>query len=173
MSVPRAFKRLLGPVLCGAALLAWADGPTYPETPRRPVTDTYHGVSVIENYRWLEDTQSPAVQSWIAQQNALTRAAIDKLADRPAIRQELTELIGKAPVTRREFRYAAGRLFALKKQPPANQPMLVVLTDPLFTASEKVVVDPNRLNAQGTTAIDCLPPLELGGRMSAVAQSSQ
>ncbi|HMC15576.1 MAG TPA: prolyl oligopeptidase family serine peptidase [Albitalea sp.] len=154
MRMLRAFKSLLGAALCGAALLARADGPAYPESPRRPVTDAFHGVSVTENYRWLEDLQSPAVQSWVAQQNALTRATIDKLPTRPGIEQELVELIGKAPVTRREFQYAAGKLFAMKKQPPANQPRLIVLTDPLDTATEKLVVDPNRLNAKGTTTID-------------------
>lgn len=27
-----------------------------PATPKRPVTDTYFGKTVVDNYRWLEDT---------------------------------------------------------------------------------------------------------------------
>jgi len=36
----------------------------YPETPRKPVTDEYHGIPVEDPYRWLEDTKDPAVKAW-------------------------------------------------------------------------------------------------------------
>ena len=45
-----------------AALPATAQ--SLPATPQRPVTDTYFGKSVVDNYRWLEDTNSPEVQAW-------------------------------------------------------------------------------------------------------------
>ena len=46
--------------------------PTVP-APRVPVTTTYHGVDVTEDYRWLEDSTSPETQQWTQAQQARTR----------------------------------------------------------------------------------------------------
>ena len=159
--VQPALKTLIGVALIAAALAVRADGPAYPDAPRRPVTDVYHGSAVTEDYRWLEDTRAPEVGAWIAQQNALTRSTLDRLPNRPAILDELTELIGKAPTRRRDFRFTAGRLFALKSEPPANQPRLVMLTDPADPTSEKGVVDPNLINPKGSYQSMLVVPLAL------------
>ena len=111
--------------LLGGLALAAADMPTYPETPRRAVTDTYHGSAVTESYRWLEDLGSPEVSAWITQQNALTRSIIDRLPSRAGIGKELDGLMTQAATSRRELKFAGGRLFALKRQPSMNQPQLV------------------------------------------------
>ena len=42
-----------------------------PATKKQPVTDNYHGTTVKEDYRWLEDFQDPAVRQWSAAQNEL------------------------------------------------------------------------------------------------------
>ena len=153
------------------ALSAAADGPlAYPPTPRRPVTDVYHGVSVSEDYRWLENVIAPEVRDWIASENALTRGWIDARPQHAPILDELTTLLGQAPVSRAALRYAGGRIFAMKRQPPANQSRLVVLASPLDLASERVLVDPNVLNPKGTTAIDWYSP-SLDGKTVAVSLS--
>ena len=48
-----------------------------PATPKRPVTDTYHGVKVTDNYRWLEKDADPEVKAWSAAQNRYARAFLD------------------------------------------------------------------------------------------------
>ena len=55
-------------VLLLAATVA-AGGP--PATEKHAVTDTYHGVSVNDDYRWLEDGDDPRVKAWSDAQNAL------------------------------------------------------------------------------------------------------
>ena len=59
------------------AALARADSLPYPETPKTPVAETYHGVTVVDPYRWLENDAASDVKQWTAAQNALTR--IDRL----------------------------------------------------------------------------------------------
>jgi prolyl oligopeptidase len=167
-----------------AALLAWpalaqvASEPAtpiaYPATAKRPVSETYTGTAgpqkVTEDYRWLEALDDPAVKDWVTLQNTATRRTLDALPSRNAIRDELRQLIGRAPVTRNSFAYAGGKLFALKRQPPKNQPMLVRLDGPDALDSEKVVVDPNLRNEKGTTAIDWFVPSH-DGRLVAVSLS--
>ena len=46
------------------------DYPPPPETRVEPVTDTIHGVAIVDPYRWLEQQDSPEVREWIAVQNA-------------------------------------------------------------------------------------------------------
>ena len=44
-----------------------------PVADKRPVTDSYHGIKVVDDYRWLEDWDDPAVKQWSATQNSRTR----------------------------------------------------------------------------------------------------
>src|SRR6516162_8978405 len=56
-----------------------AKNPAPPKTPKKPVTDVYHGVKVTDPYRWLEDAKDPAVRKWTAAQNRYTRAYFKRL----------------------------------------------------------------------------------------------
>jgi hypothetical protein len=47
-------------ILC-ASTTALADPP---RAARRPVKDTYHGVTVVDPYRWLENGADPEVRAW-------------------------------------------------------------------------------------------------------------
>ena len=47
-----------------------------PESEARPVTETVHGVSLSDPYRWLEDQESPETRAWIDRQNAYTDAVL-------------------------------------------------------------------------------------------------
>ena len=60
-----------------------------PETPKKPVTDVYHGVKVTEDYRWLEDFDDPVVRQWSDQQNRHARAVLDGIQFREAIYERL------------------------------------------------------------------------------------
>jgi len=58
----------------------------------------------------------------------------------------------------------------MKFQPPKQQPLLVTLTSTDDLKSEKVVLDPNVLDAKGTTAIDWFVP-SLDGKHVAISLS--
>ena len=41
----------------------------YPETDIIPVTDSYYGEDILDNYRWLEDDMSEKTKDWVERQN--------------------------------------------------------------------------------------------------------
>ena len=89
----------------------------YPATDKASVTDTYHGVKVVEDYRWLEESGAPAVKAWSAGQTKFARTYLDALPDRAGIEARLTELFSKDTPSHGGLVSRPGRLFALKFQP--------------------------------------------------------
>ena len=153
------------------AVLALAQNiPAPPPTPKRPVTDEYHGVKVVDNYRWLEDWDNGEVKQWTAAQNARTRAYLDHLPARAEIKAKLSKLLSQSSSRYFAMSYWGGTLFALKMQPPQQQPMLVALQTADDPATGKVVVDPNTLDEKGTTEIDFYVP-SIDGKLVAVSLS--
>jgi prolyl oligopeptidase len=138
--------------------------PAPPATPKRPVNDTYHGVTVSEDYRWLEDWSSPEVRQWSAAQNARTREYLDRLPSRPALQQRLTQLIGAGAGRYFDLHYVGGTLFARKAQPPKQQAFLVALHSADDLGGERVIIDPNLLAGNGSITIDFYVP-SLDGKL--------
>jgi prolyl oligopeptidase len=141
-----------------------------PQTPKKPHSDEYHGVTVEDPYQWLENDEDPEVKAWSDAQSQQTRAYLDKLPDRAAIEKQLTEWYAKTSPSYFSLVSRPGILLAMKFQPPKQQPFLVTLVSPDDLKSEKVVLDPNALDAKGTTAIDWFVP-SLDGKHVAVSLS--
>src|SRR6266699_2322425 len=137
-----------------------------PETPKKPVSTEYHGVTVEDPYQWLEQDNDPQVKAWSGAQNQRTRQYLDHLPDRAAIEKQLTEWYAKTSPSYSSLVSRPGILFAMKFQPPKQQQILVTLASPDDLKSEKVVLDPNALDAKGTTAIDWFVPSRDGKRVA-------
>jgi prolyl oligopeptidase len=163
----------LATALCSALTAACpsaAIAGDYPATPKRPVSSTYHGVTVIDDFQWLEDDANPEVKAWVREQNTVTRRYLDGIAQRPAIAARVAELLRSAPVQHRDFVYRK-QLFAMKIQPPKNQPILVMMSPSGDSTAEKVILDPNEMGAgKGGTTIDYYTPSH-DGRYVAVSLS--
>jgi len=138
--------------------------------PKKPVTDIYNGAAVNDDYRWLENYSDPAVRAWSDAQNKFTRKYLDSLPVRATLNEQLKHLYSQPSTTYSDLRARAGLLFALKTQPPREQPLLVTLKSADDLQSEHVVLDPNRLDATGGTAIDFYVPSN-DGKMVAVSLS--
>ena len=164
------FLFLLGPVTAVALIDISAAAESKPQTPKKPVTNEYQGVKVEDPYQWLEKDDDPAVKAWSDAQNQKTRAYLDKLPDRAAIEKQLTEWFAKTSPTYSSLVSRPGILFAMKFQPPKQQPMLVTLASPDDLKSEKMVLDPNALDATGKTTIDWFVP-SLDGKYLAISIS--
>ncbi len=159
-------------LLAATACVATAIGAdtTAPGAAQQPVTDKYHGVSVADPYRWLEDWTDPRVQEWSAAQDRRARSYLDALPYRQAIYDRLYRQISATSGSFYALRAAGGKIFALYNQPPKNQPMISVLNGNADPAQARIVVDPNTLNPKGTTAIDWFVPSP-DGRLLAVSMS--
>ena len=129
-----------------------------PRAAQKPVIDMYHGVKVLDNYRWLEDGQSPETQKWVTQEMAYTRGILNRLPGREAIHNRLTELLSIGSVTPPVM---AGRhYFYTRREGLQNQPVLYVRDG--LDGADRVLVDANKLSADGTIALDWFQPSETG-----------
>ena len=154
----------------GLALSDLPAADSAPETPKKPVATNYQGVTVEDPFQWLEEDNEPQVKAWSAAQNQRTRQYLDKLPDRAAIEKQLTEWYAKISPSYFSLVSRPGILFVMKFQPPKQQPLLVTLASADDLKSEKVGIDPNVLDAKGTTAIDWFVP-SLDGKRVAVSLS--
>jgi prolyl oligopeptidase len=128
--------------------------------------DEFFGTKVTDDYRWLEDAKDPAVIAWTEAQNRLTRTRLDALPSRPRVRARVAELLGKRPPAYLDVEVRGAQVFALKDQPPKQQPILVVFTDPEKASTERTLLDPNELDPSGKTTVDFFVPSPDGKKMA-------
>jgi prolyl oligopeptidase len=151
-------------VLAGAALSAFLVGLittadndvafakkkyTYPQAMKQDVVEDYHGTKVADPYRWLEDPDSPETQAWVAKENELTRAYIDSYEQRAAVEARLTKLwdYPKYSLPNKE----GDRYFFTKNDGLQNQSVLYMKK--ALDGEATLILDPNKLSADGTVAL--------------------
>ena len=153
-------------VFRGQAQTAVPPGAKPPLTEKRLVVDEYHGVRVNDDFRWLENWSDPAVRSWSAAQNAYARTVLDALPAAPEIRARLETLESADSVEYSSLVLRGNRLFALKHQPPKQQPLIVSLASADSTVGERVVIDPNEIDNTGATTVDWFVPSADGSKLA-------
>jgi prolyl oligopeptidase len=132
--------------------------PPLARTERIPVTDTYHGVDVTEDYRWLEDASSEETIAWTKAQQQRTRAYFGGIPWRDVLRARVEQLLKADRTTYKRLVAGGSTFFALKLQTPRQQPFLVAVTDLDDPATERVVVAPDAIDPSGETTIDFFVP---------------
>jgi prolyl oligopeptidase len=110
------------------------------------VTDDYHGTKVADPFRWLEDLESKDTADWVAAQNKVTLAYLEKLPRRDAIRKRLTELWDyqrtNLPVR------TAGQIWFQQNSGLQRQAPLYRQAD--LKSPPQLVLDPNTLSPDGS-----------------------
>ena len=140
---------------------------TYPPTRKGDVVDDYHGTPVADPFRWLEDLASADTRAWVEAQNAATRQWLDALPDRARIHGRLTALWNYPRVTV-PHRLANGVLFYQRNSGLQKQFEVVARSAPETAA--KLLIDPNALSPDGSTALSQFAPSP-DGRLVAYALS--
>jgi prolyl oligopeptidase len=121
----------------------------YPAAARGTQVDDYHGVSIADPYRWLEDTDAPATKAWVEAENRLSDGFLAAIPERANIKYRLTQLWNYA-------RYGApfkegGRYFYFENTGLQNQSVLFV--QDRLNGPARVLLDPNVLSPDGTVAL--------------------
>lgn len=112
--------------------------------------DDYHGITVADPYRWLEDPNAADTKEWTEVQNQRTRQYLDDYPDREQIKQNITHYMNytKYTVPQREGDY----YYYHKNDGLQNQPVFY-RSSTLELADESIVIDPNTLSEEGTAAL--------------------
>ncbi len=111
-------------------------GPSF--APVEPVTDFYHGIEVIDPYRWLEDGDMSQTRQWLAEQDRLWRAYLDGTPWRDRIGKRITELLS---VETCEIPKIAGQRQFFRKR-AANQEQPCIYMREGDTGEDVLLIDP-------------------------------
>ncbi|MBB77210.1 MAG: S9 family peptidase [Planctomycetaceae bacterium] len=125
--------------------------PTPPPTRRIDHVDTYHGTSVADPYRWLEDDvrESDDVAAWVEAQNEVTFGYLKQIPQRETIEKRLTTLWNYekfgSPFKR------GGHYYFYKNDGLQNQSVLYTQTT--LDSEPELFLDPNQWSKDGTVAL--------------------
>ena len=141
-------------LLCFLSTAQTSSSPNPPATRRDDVTETLHGVTVADPYRWLEDQQSPDTRAWIKDENAYTHALLDSRPGREKLEAHFSQLrkvdVVQLPMERN------GRYVYRKRL--AEQDQYVIYARNGLDGKEEVLIDPNPMSADHSTNVE---PIDL------------
>ncbi len=121
----------------------------YPTTPKNDHVDDYHGVKVSDPYRWLEDDRSTQTAEWVRAENDVTFGYLNKIPFKNRIFTDLEKAYNYP-------KYSApskkGNYFYFYKNDGLQNQAVLYRQNGLKGVPE-VVLDPNKLSADGTTRL--------------------
>ncbi len=120
-----------------------------PTTRQSADVDNYHGKSVQDPYRWLENQDDPEVLAWSTAQSEYTEQLLSSSASRQAIKSRLTSLWNYERYTT-PTRH--GEFWLLKKNDGLQDQSVLYKTTDLDEPGE-VLLDPNELSADGSRSL--------------------
>src|SRR5579871_1126741 len=155
----------LGLTLAACANGSRSLGPRPPATRVEPVTETLHGVTLTDNYRWLEGDDSdpnplnhgrmtPEVEAWTNAQNEYTRKVLDALPGRQALEDRLRPLMQVSNITAPIMR--GSRYFFSRRKGTENQPTIFWRDG--HAGADHVLINPATLDPSGLTTVEWISP---------------
>jgi prolyl oligopeptidase len=152
-------------LLIGVAALVFAEdsragdsAPSSPAGPPKakvaPVEDNVQGHKIVDPYRYLENPGDPDTKVYVEQELSYTRAILDPLPGRDKINARLSQLLEIGTVGDPQM---GGRYyFHTRREGNQNQPILYVRegVNGAINGEDRVLVDVNKLSADGTVALD-------------------
>jgi len=142
-------------------LVACSPYPPSPETRRDPVTDVFHNVEFVDDYRWLEDQESPETRNWIATQNDHAEQVVGESPLRDHLRSRLSEFADRenigSPRRAGDFEYFTMRRVGEEAAIIYRRPFVEDADEPTAEGDHEVVLDPADVDPTYRT------PVAMGG----------
>ncbi|MGA7081339.1 MAG: prolyl oligopeptidase family serine peptidase [Terriglobales bacterium] len=126
-----------------------------PKAKVAPVEDMVQGHKIVDRYRYLEDANDPDTKLYVEEELSYTRALLDPLPGRDKINARLAQLLAIGTVSAPQM--GGKYYFYTRREGNQNQPILYVrerVQGEGLPADDRVLVDVNKLAADGTTALD-------------------
>lgn len=167
MPFARRFLLLLGCAGCPVPAVAQPAPAPAPALRAVPLSETVHGITLGDEYRWIEDPAAlPEWSKWVAAQSQRTRAMLDHMP----VRAEFARLIGETSSSLlRQANYQAGGSTAVwARTQPGEQTAKLIVRD---GAGTRVLVDPAKVLGDPLAAMGAFS-LSPDGRTAAVHLSS-
>lgn len=121
----------------------------YPATQKGETVENYHGTSVADPYRWLEDDNSEATKNWVQAQNKVTFDYLATIPYRDKIRKRLEELWNYPRYSSPSKKGAYYYFF--KNDGLQNQS--VMYRQKGLNGKPEEFLNPNKLNKEGIAAL--------------------
>ena len=136
----------------------------YPGTRKTDQTDDYHGTKVADPYRWLEDDRSAETADWVKAQNKVTFDYLAQIPYRKQLQSRLEQVYNypkyTAPSRKGDYFYFSKNDGLQNQSVLYRQKGLDAGAD--ASAKPEVVIDPNKLSADGTTRLGAFSLSKLG-----------
>ncbi|HEY1132072.1 MAG TPA: prolyl oligopeptidase family serine peptidase [Roseateles sp.] len=150
-------KLTLSAAAFAAAVLATdvqAQTMSYPVARKVEQTDTYHGTSVADPYRWLEDDNSAETKAWVVEQNKVTDKFLEAMPQRLPARRIYTELYN---FERFGIPFQEGGRYFWSRNDGLQQQNVFYWAKSLKDTPQ-VALDPNAMSKDGTVALTGVVP---------------
>ena len=133
-----------------SSIIMQAQPYNYPQTRRdNSVRDTYHGTTIEDPYRWLENDTSAETGAWVKEQNKVTFDYLDKIPYRSKFRDRITELLN---YPRYSAPFRVGEYYFFSKN-DGLQNQSVYYKQMGLNGNPEVFLDPNKMSEKGTVSI--------------------
>lgn len=127
-----------------------------PQTRKQPVTDTYFGKTVVDNYRWLENVNNPEVKDWFKAQGDYTNAILDQIPGRDSLIETFVQYDKLRSVRYGEVKKRGNRYFYRKTIPSETVGKLYVREGK--AGLEKLLFDPKAYDKTKTYSMTAFTP---------------
>ena len=124
--------------------------PPPPKAKAEPVTETIHGKTIVDPYRYLEDAKNPETERFVEEEMAYTRSVLDPLPGRDKIHERLAQLMAIGTLGTPQV--GGPWIFYTRRDAGQNQPVLYVRNG--INGEDRALVDVNRMSKDALVALD-------------------
>ena len=139
-------------VMAAAALVA--QQLQYPAARKIDHVDTYHGTTVADPYRWLEDDNSADTAAWVEAENKVTFPYLERIPYRKQMEARVKQLNDYAKYSAPSHK--GPYVFFSKNEGLQNQSVLYIQKG--MDGTPEVLIDPNAWAADGTVRLGAFAP---------------